>query len=364
MTEKPWVEQSELWLSGQGGYHTYRIPALAVSPRGTLLAFCEGRRDGRGDAGVIHLLLRRSHDDGATWTAPQVVVAQDGMTCGNPCPVVDATTGAIWLPFCKNLADGDEGLIVQGKAPRTIWLTKSADDGVTWSEPTELTASVKDPSWTWYATGPGHGIQLASGRLVVPCDHIVGVAFHRRDPYHSHVIYSEDHGVTWHIGGIVEEGTNECAVVEMADGALYINCRNYRGEKRRAYAWSHDGGLSFTPRQWEDALVEPICQAGMTAAPLGGPDEGLGVLFSNPASRERERMTVRLSRDGCRTWPVSHVLHAGPAAYSDLAFLPSGVVCCLYERGDAHPYERLTLARLRLDWLRAGNDDQQVGNRG
>lgn len=349
-SQNAWLEQSDLFVSGMGGYHTYRIPALALTTRGTLLAFCEGRKYGRGDAGIIELLLRRSTDGGLTWGDPQVVVAEEGMTCGNPCPVVDAEDGTIWLPFCKNLAEGDEGLIVQGKAPRTVWLTKSTDDGQSWMEPIEITAAVKDPSWTWYATGPGHGIQLQTGRLLVPCDHIVGVAFHRQDPYHSHVIYSDDHGATWRIGGIVEEGTNECAVVELADGSLYINCRNYRGEKRRAYARSEDGGLSFTPRAWDDTLVEPICQAGMVGLPLG--DGEVGILFSNPASTERERLTVRLSMDGGRTWPLARVLHEGSAAYSDLAVLPDGAIYCLYERGTQCPYERLTLARFNRAWLR------------
>jgi len=357
MMAEPWLEQSDLFVSGSGGYHTYRIPALIRTRQGALLTFCEGRKHGRGDAGEIDLLLRRSTDGGTSWGPVQIVASQNGMTCGNPCPVVDRHDGTIWLPFCKNLAEGDEELITQGKAPRTVWLTSSSDDGLTWAEPVEITERVKDPAWTWYATGPGHGIQLRSGRLVVPCDHIVGVRYDRRsDPYHSHVIYSDDHGANWRIGGIVEEGTNECCVVETADGGLYMNCRNYLGEKRRAYAWSHDGGLSFTGRAWDQSLVEPICQAAMARLTLAGEGSRNRVLFSNPASTARERMTVRLSYDECRTWPVSRTLYAGPAAYSDLAVAADGAILCLYERGDAHPYERLTLARFNLEWLTYSQD--------
>ena len=208
------LEQEELFVSGEGGYHTYRIPALVVSTEGTVLAFCEGRRHSSSDSGQIDLLLRRSDDDGHTWGAAQVVATEMDRTCGNPCPVVERVSGTIWLPFCKNLAAGHEGLITQGKAPRTVWLTHSEDAGLTWSEPREITATTKDPRWTWYATGPTHGIQLASGRLVVPCDHMVGVHFDRqKDPYHSHVIISDDAGASWRIGGIVDEGTNECAVI-------------------------------------------------------------------------------------------------------------------------------------------------------
>jgi len=203
------LTQTELWTAGQGAYDTYRIPALAVSAAGTVLAFCEGRRDSSSDSGQIDLLLKRSADGGRTWGDQQVVVTEPDMTCGNPCPVVDGRDGAIYLPFCKNRADGPEGMICEGKAPRTVWVTCSRDDGLTWEEPRQITTEAKDPAWTWYATGPGHGIQLTSGRLVVPCDHIVGRDLDRhRDPYHSHVIVSDDGGATWSIGGIVPEGTN------------------------------------------------------------------------------------------------------------------------------------------------------------
>ena len=345
-SRQPRCEQEHLFTSGQDGYHTYRIPALAVSGRGTLLAFAEGRRHGRGDAGEIDLILRRSFDGGSTWTPIQVVVTEAGMTCGNPCPVVERETGAIWLPFCKNLADGDETMICEGKAPRTVWITHSVDDGQSWSEPREITSSVKDPKWTWYATGPCHGIQLASGRLVVPCDHIVGLHFDRsRDPYHSHVIYSDDRGETWQLGGDVEAGTNECAIAQLQDGSLYINCRNFVRGTQRAVARSYDQGQTFTDFEWDETLIEPVCQGSLDALPDGQ------LLFANPASARRERMTVRLSPDGGRTWPAAQTLHTGPSAYSDLAALPGGDLCCLYESGESQPYERLTLARFNLAWL-------------
>lgn len=361
MSPDAWIEQADLFASGEDGYHTYRIPALARTGRGTLLAFCEGRKNGRGDAGTIDIVLKRSCDGGRTWSDMQVVIADEDMTCGNPCPVIDASTGAIWLPFCKNPGDGGESLIVQGKAPRTVWITKSMDDGLTWDTPADITSSVKDPSWTWYATGPGHGIQLSDERLVVPCDHIVGVEFHRHDPYHSHVICSDDHGASWGVGGIVGEGTNECAIVETADGSLYLNCRNYRGDRRRARAWSHDRGSTFSEREWDDALVEPVCQASLVRFTEAPEYDRNRVLFSNPASRERERLTVRLSYDECRTWPVSRELHAGPSAYSDLAIAADMTICCLYERGQRHPYERLTLARFNVEWLTCGADHLDRG---
>ena len=345
------LEQEELFVSGEGGYHTYRIPALVVSARGTVLAFCEGRRHSSSDSGQIDLLSRRSDDDGHTWSAAQVVVTVADMTCGNPCPVVDRNTGTIWLPFCQNLAAGPEGLITEGKAPRTVWLTHSKDDGLTWAAPRQITATTKDPSWTWYATGPTHGIQLVSGRLLVPCDHMVGVYFDRkRDPYHSHTIVSDDGGESWRIGGIVDEGTNECAVIETADESIYINCRNYRGDKRRASARSTDGGDSFAPRIWEDGLPEPICQGSLVSLPgADGTWPSDRALFANPASTEaRRNLTLRITEDGGRSWAVLRSLYEGPAAYSDLAVVAAGEVLCLYERGAESAYETLTVARLTL----------------
>jgi sialidase-1 len=121
-------------------------------------------------------------------------------------------------------------------------------------------------------------------------------------------------------------------------------------------AWSSDEGDSFTRFTWDETLVEPICQASLARLSIADLQERNRVLFANPASATRERMTIRLSYDECHTWPVAKVLHAGPSAYSDLAVLPDGAICCLYERGVQHAYETLTLARFDLDWLTNGAD--------
>lgn len=329
----------DLFTSGEGGYHTYRIPALVRSASGTVHAFCEGRRHGRSDAGEIDLLHVSSVDGGATWSAPRAIVSEPGMTCGNPCPVVVAETGAIRLLFCKNIGDIAETEICRGNGPRTVWETVSDDDGATWSGPRDLTMHTKDPAWTWYATGPCHGIQLSTGRLVIPCDHMVGVYFDRKaDPYHSHVILSDDGGETWRIGGIVDEGTNECAVAEHAAGGVYVNCRNYRELKCRAAAWSEDGGETFPRFRLEPDLVDPICQGSLLD--LGGGRYVLG----NATSEARENVSLRVSADGGESWSAPHALWAGPSAYSDLVALDDDRVGCLFERGEEGPYERLSFA--------------------
>ena len=172
------TDSIDLFESGTEGYHAFRIPALTTTPTGTVLAFCEGRKNGRGDSGDIDLVLRRSDDGGQTF-APMQVVWDDGPhTCGNPCPVVDRRTGAIALLSTHNLGHDVEHQIIDqiSEGTRTVWLTRSEDEGRTWSAPAEITATTKEPNWTWYATGPGAGIQLHSGRLVISCDHIEAVS--------------------------------------------------------------------------------------------------------------------------------------------------------------------------------------------
>lgn len=210
--------QTDVFVAGKEGYHTFRIPSLIVTRHGTLLAFCEGRKTSRNDHGDIDLVLKRSNDGGVSW-GPLAVVHEEGdtakITIGNPCPVVDQDTGTIWLPFTR---DNDD-----------VFVTKSEDDGRSWSRPGRITASVKKMGWTWYATGPGVGIQLKSsahrGRLVIPCDHY---EVHDGKPVKfSHVFHSDDHGTSWTLGGSIGPHMNECQVAELRDGSLLVNMRNH-----------------------------------------------------------------------------------------------------------------------------------------
>jgi sialidase-1 len=326
-----------VYRAGQDGYHTYRIPALIVSPKGTLLAFCEGRKTSRQDHGDVDLLLKRSTDGGKTWSQQQLVHEEGGdakITIGNPCPVLDAETGTIWLPITR---DNDRVLILS-----------STDDGLTWSTPRDITSSVKQENWTWYATGPGNGIQLTHGkyrgRLVIPCDHRVKEEKNRNLSTRSHVIYSDDHGQTWQIGGTLSAGTNECAVVELDNGDLLINMRSYRGKTCRAISRSSDGGQTWSEVTDDPNLVEPICQASLIRLPPASGKEATWLAFSNPADpKTRRNLTLRLSDDGGKTWPRSKVLCEGSSIYSSLAPLPGGDIGILYERNN---YQELVFARL------------------
>jgi sialidase-1 len=364
-------EEQDLFVSG-AGYNTFRIPSLAVTTRGTLLAFCEGRKAGRGDSGNIDIVMKRSTDLGKTWSEYKVIWDDEGNTCGNPCSVVDRDTGTIWLLLTHNLGVDREPQIIDrtSKGTRTVWVTSSGDDGITWAQPVEITKTTKEPDWTWYATGPGCGLQLRDGALVIPCDHIEA----ETKRYTSHVFYSRDHGKTWRLGGSVPgDDVNECEAVERMDGSVLLCMRNYnRDHMCRAFSTSKDGGMTWSKRSYEEILIEPLCQASLRRAtwenendkamgdrPFAG-DPSLNrsrILFSNPASREqRVKMTVRLSYDEGATWPVAKEIHTGPSAYSCLASLQDGTFGCLYEKGVKHPYERIALARFDLAWLTAGRD--------
>jgi sialidase-1 len=345
-------------VSGAEGFATFRIPAITVNGAGQLLAICEGRKHGGGDAGDIDTVFKISQDGGKTWGKLGVIWDDGANTCGNPCVVRDAEAGVIWLLNTWNRGDDHEGQIINqtSKNTRRVFASSSKDDGRTWSKAREITADVKLTNWTWYATGPGAGIQLQrgphKGRLVIPCDHIE--AGTKR--YYSHVIYSDDHGQTWKLGGTTpSDQVNECEVVELADGALLLNMRSYDSTKKaRQCALSRDGGGTWAQQHIVPELMDPICQASIRR--LSWPEGGKpgAVVFANAASPRRERMTVRASFDEGRTWPVSRRLSPQPEAYSCLVALPDGVIGLLYETGPKHPYEGVVFAAFTLDWLKAG----------
>ena len=335
------LERQTIWSSGEEGYHTYRIPSLIVTAKGTVLAFCEGRRKSGGDSGDIDLVLKRSTDGGKTWGRQQVVWDDGENTCGNPCPVIDESTGTIWLLMTHNLGTDPESAIIKktSKGARTVWVCRSEDDGVTWSKPVEITASVKNPDWTWFATGPGVGIQMRggkhAGRLIVPCDAMA-------DKPYSLAIFSDDHGLTWKKGGLSPGGFNECQAVELAEGRLMLNMRNHATAIARGVCFSDDGGETWKDCTQDAALPEPQCQASILRYNWSEPSKPGRILFSNPAGNTRANMTVRMSEDDGKTWLASRRIADGPAAYSCLARLGDGRVGLLYETGE-RLYTRIDL---------------------
>ncbi len=355
--EEPFLHESDLFVSGQDGYHTYRIPALLVTKKGTLLAFCEGRKDSGSDFHNIDTLLKRSEDGGKTWSRQQVVWDDQGHTCGNPCPVEDRKTGRIWLLSTWNHGDDDTNIWRgTGKDTRRPYARWSDVDGRTWSEPVEITAATKHKDWRGYGTGPGVGIQLRlgphKGRLVIPCWHTAS-----KYNFGAHVFFSDDHGQTWQLAkDALYSNVNECQIVELVDGTLMLNIRNRDGKKCRKIATSRDGGDTWSEMSRDEALIEPVCQASFLRLSTEADGGKNRLLFSNPASRSRDHMTIKLSYDEGRSWPVAKLLHAGPAAYSCLAVTDDMTILCFYEGGEKHRYQKLILARFNLQWLTDGKD--------
>ncbi len=324
------------YTGGKEGYACYRCPTLAVSTNGTVLAFCEGRVNSHKDEDDMDVVLKRSMDGGRTW-GPLQVLANDGRNpCKNQCPVV-LPSGRILLVWLWNKWIRTE----KERTTREVFVVHSDDDGVTWSKPRNITRQVYRERWGWYGIGPCHAIVKRSephkGRIIVPARHNA-----KGTHTFTHVIYSDDNGETWQIGGSVpRERTSEATAVELSNGDLMLNSRNQNGDENyRVVSVSRDGGATFTETWLEKALVEPRgCQGSLLFHSLN-PATGKGnILFSNPANAAvRADGTLKLSEDDGRTWTKAFRYAKKPApnftGYSDIAVMPDGSVGILYERGD------------------------------
>jgi len=341
---------NHLYKAGEDGYSCFRIPAIVTTTKGTILAFAEARRGNCGDAGDIDLVVKRSSDNGKTWSALLLVWNDSTNTCGNPAPIVDKKTGRIILVSTWNLgSDHEKDIIAKtSKDSRRVFVLNSADDGRSWSAPKEITSDVKKDNWTWYATGPGNGIQVQNGkhkgRLVVACDHIEA----ETKKYFSHSIYSDNGGENWKLGGTTPtDGVNECTIAELPKGVLMLNMRNFGPVRYRQVSLSNDGGDSWSPLVSDTTLIEPVCQGSLISYNYKRKKPFLA--FSNPANQKaRTNMTARISYDNGKTWKLKKVLYQGPSAYSNLVVLPNGNLACLYEAGIAKPYEGIVFEELSL----------------
>lgn len=350
------VETSVPFRAGQQGYASFRIPAVVATAEGTLLAFSEGRVGSRDDFGDIDIVLKRSTDGGLTWGPLQVAARNGEALAGNPAPVV-LDTGRILLVHLRNAALATEDAIRRGKVSaadgRRVWVCHSDDDGLTWSGPREITQQTKKAAWRWYATTPGHALQLTTGRVVVPANHSrppAGTDTGTEGKYNGgHCLLSDDRGETWSIGYVDDNpddyiNVNETTAAELPDGRVYFNTRtDSTAPGTRADAYSADGGRTLVkPFRPQAGLTGPVVEGSVLQ--LRDPDL---LLHSGPADPGfRALMTIRASTDDGVTWRTAHTVDGLPAAYSDLVRVDEDTVGLLYETGDFGAYETITFRRI------------------
>ncbi|MFG3722287.1 exo-alpha-sialidase [Streptomyces massasporeus] len=355
------TEASVPFRAGQEGYASFRIPAVVATRTGDLLAFCEGRVGSRDDFGNIDVVLKRSTDGGRTWGPLQVAARNGDALAGNPAPVV-LDTGRVLLVHVRNAALATEDAIRRGTVSaadgRRVWVGHSDDEGRTWSAPREITRETKRPEWRWYATTPGHAIQLTTGRVVVPANHSLpptGTGNGTEGRYNGgHCLLSDDAGATWRIGYVDDDtdgyiNANETTAAELPDGRVYFNTRNDSPSPgTRADAHSADGGRTLVkPFRPQAGLTAPVCEAAVLQ--LRDPDL---LLYSGPADPGfRALMTIRASTDGGTTWRPAYTVDGLPAAYSDLVRIDTDTVGLLYETGDFGAYETITFRRVPVTEL-------------
>ena len=356
-----------VFVGGEEGYACYRIPAMVTTKHGALLAVADGRISGCSDIpNPLDLVLKRSLDNGRTWTPLQVIADYGkntndtdiyptyGLTnpisrvaAGDAALLLDRTNGRVWVIY-------DNGAYIKGQRHNRaikLELRSTDDDGLTWSPAIDIEARNPGlrPAGTDFMASPGNGIQLASGphagRLIFP-------AYVWADPYYSTVIYSDDHGQTWHRGRNAGAGGGEIQVAETHNGRLLATIRNNTFPEKgvRFFNTSENGGETWgTPYyQTSDqpALPDPKCQASLLRVPFTkGTNSNLLILANAADPASRTKMTLRISYDEGRTWPVSNLVYAGGSAYSALTTLPSGEVGMLFEMNG---YKRISFVRLSV----------------
>ncbi|MER5741738.1 sialidase family protein [Streptomyces sp. NPDC002225] len=340
----------DLTVDGVGSPH-YRIPALTTSVKGTVIAAYDARPTLGDLPGNISIVVRRSTDNGVTWQ-PQQVVRRDAAPkgYGDPSLLVDRTTGRIFLFYAASVNQGFFGSATGNDEsdPNVLQAdySYSDDDGVTWTH-RRITRQIKDPAWAGMFAASGEGIQLRhgayKGRLIQQ------YAVRVNGANYAASAYSDDHGETWRMGTPVGPGGDENKTVELSDGRIMLNNRS---KPYRTVAYSSDGGVTYTPFVQDTHLTDPANNASvMRYNPDAAPSDPQSswLLFSNTEDASaRRNLTVKMSCDNGRTWPIRKVVDPGSAAYSTLTRLPGGRLGLLYERAD---YTHLTYSSFDLKWL-------------
>lgn len=348
-----------VYANGKDGYPQVRIPSLIATSGGTVLAFCEGRQE-LGDHSQNDFILKRSTDNGQTWSDSECIVTDGTNTVTDPAAVIDQRNGRIILHYTR-FADGYH----TDKAPPGYddphssrnYVICSDDDAQTWSDPVDITRDVKRPDVIAAVVTCGIGVQIRRGPFANRL--VFGVYHSSPDPGPAtYAVYSDDGGATWARGDLAlfddEDRTGEPQVVELADGSVMMNARTKT--KCRRVGISKDGGATFSELVHDPVLIDPGCQGSILrySDPLDGKPSR--ILFCNAAAGKDDRVngTVRLSYDEGKMWPISKVIYKDQFAYSCMAVLPDGRIGCAFEK-DA--YRDITLARFSLGWLTDGEDE-------
>lgn len=377
---EPFLEKQDLFVAGEDpAWKLCHIPGIVVTAKGAVLAWCEARKRAAGvsDWDDIRILLRRSTDEGRTWSTPKSIANVNGPKTKNPFAMrlknVDPNDVTYNNPVLIAGKDGAVHMLFCLEYERAFY-QRSDDDGLSWSQPAEITSTFaafkKHYDWKVLATGPNHSIQLRNGRLVVPVWLSTGEGGNAHRPSVTATIYSDDQGRSWLAGDIAVPNTdewinpNETAAIELSDGRVMLNVRSESKAHRRLVTTSPDGATNWSTPRFDDALLEPICMAGIVRYARQGKRL---ILFSNPhnleggresnpepgKSRARKNLSIKLSRDEGQTWSLSKTLEPGPSMYSDLAVTQQGTILCFYGRSSKPGFagDALTLARFNLEWL-------------
>lgn len=365
-------ERTVLFNMGDYDSQYWRIPALVTAADNSLVAVVDKRGSSLGDLpNTISIMSRRSTDNGKNWSEP-VVVAQggNGKTYGDPAVVLDKKTGNLICMFV-----GDQGLWNATPYNRQgIYVSKSTDNGVSWSEPVAITDQVYANHSGWYAgfAGSGHGLCLKDGRLMfvlaIRATSATGV------PLHNYAIYSDDGGDNWTLStNAATTVGDEAKVVELEDGDILMSIRN-PSKGNRIFCKSTDRGQTWGKAYFETELKDPACNGDIIRYSYSTDEGSEGksrLLHSLPESTTtRENVTVYLSEDDGETWPIKKRLVDGYSAYSSLTVLPDGTIGALVEEGkwDSNlPGEdgfQLVFYRFTMDWLTSDVTEPPVVSEG